>query len=234
MVFSNKIKAFTAEEKEAAEDAMWEEMEEALTKALSPYGYKAKLNRSRRDKDVIINGNSYPVVDESSHDETANYHHSLHVDVNGQDVELEFIFDKALVEQDRRRVPTKLVEKNLRQLLTALLYVKANFSSRVEAKYAVTEILVEAAEYQGKKVPLNKPMRGDVKKYKVYVKNDKGNVVKVNFGDSEMEIKRDDLQRRKSFRARHKCDTDPGPKWKARYWSCRFWDTTPVSELLKK
>lgn len=87
------------------------------------------------------------------------------------------------------------------------------------------------AEYQGRTVELNKPMKGDVKKYKVYVKNDKGNVVKVNFGDKNMEIKRDDPERRKSFRARHKCD-NPGPKWKARYWSCKFWSNTPVSDLL--
>jgi len=78
------------------------------------------------------------------------------------------------------------------------------------------------AEYQGRKVELNKPMQGDVKKFKVYVKNDKGNVVKVNFGDPDMKIKKSNPERRKSFRARHNCD-NPGPKWKARYWSCRAW-----------
>lgn len=71
---------------------------------------------------------------------------------------------------------------------------------------------------------LNKPFRtpGGPKKFSVYVKNDKGNVVKVNFGDPNMEIKRDDPERRKSFRARHNCD-NPGPKTKARYWSCKQW-----------
>ena len=78
------------------------------------------------------------------------------------------------------------------------------------------------AEYQGRKVKLNKPMRGDVKKFKVYVKNPKGNVVKVNFGDPDMKIKRSNPKRRKSFRARHNC-ANPGPKTKARYWSCRKW-----------
>ena len=78
------------------------------------------------------------------------------------------------------------------------------------------------AEYQGRSVKLNKPMRGDVKKFKVYVKNDKGNVVKVNFGDPDMKIKKSNPARRKSFRARHNCD-NPGPKTKARYWSCRKW-----------
>tara|TARA_R100000988_G_C3913515_1_gene123199 strand:- start:222 stop:575 length:354 start_codon:yes stop_codon:yes gene_type:complete len=81
---------------------------------------------------------------------------------------------------------------------------------------------LEEAEYQGRKVTLNKPTRGDVKKSKVYVKNAKGNVVKVNFGDPNMKIKKSNPKRRKSFRARHNCD-NPGPKWKARYWSCKAW-----------
>jgi hypothetical protein len=83
------------------------------------------------------------------------------------------------------------------------------------------ETLTEA-EYQGRTVKLNKPMQGDVKKFKVYVKNEKGNVVKVNFGDPDMRIKKSNPARRKSFRARHNCD-NPGPKTKARYWSCRAW-----------
>ena len=82
---------------------------------------------------------------------------------------------------------------------------------------------IAEAEYQGRKVQLNKPMQGDVKKFKVYVKNPKGNVVKVNFGDPNMRIKKSNPKRRKSFRARHHCDTNPGPKTKARYWSCRKW-----------
>ena len=93
--------------------------------------------------------------------------------------------------------------------------------------------VTEASEYQGRKVQLNNPTKGDVKKYKVYVKNDKGNVVKVEFGDPNMSIKRDDPARRKSFRARHGCDTDPGPKWKAKYWSCKFWSTKSVTDLMK-
>jgi len=80
----------------------------------------------------------------------------------------------------------------------------------------------EVSEYQGRKVTLNKPSSGDVKKSKVYVKNEKGNVVKVNFGDPNMTIKKSDPARRKSFRARHNCE-NPGPKWMARYWSCKAW-----------
>jgi hypothetical protein len=82
---------------------------------------------------------------------------------------------------------------------------------------------IEEAEYQGRNVPLGKPMSGDVKKSKVYVKGPKGNVVKVNFGDKKMRIKKSNPNRRKSFRARHNCD-NPGPRWKARYWSCRAWE----------
>lgn len=82
---------------------------------------------------------------------------------------------------------------------------------------------LDEAEYQGRKVPLGKPMRGDVKKFKVYVKDPStGNVKKVNFGDPDMKIKKSNPERRKSFRARHNCD-NPGPRTKARYWSCRKW-----------
>ena len=94
--------------------------------------------------------------------------------------------------------------------------------------------LTEKAEYDGRPVDLNNPTEGDTKKYKVYVRNDKGNVVKVEFGDPNMEIKRDSPARLKAFRARHQCDTNPGPKWKARYWSCKFWEKgKTVTDLMK-
>jgi len=79
------------------------------------------------------------------------------------------------------------------------------------------------AKYRGRKVPLGKPMKGDVKKFKVFVKDPKtGNIKKVNFGDPNMRIKKSNPKRRKSFRARHHCSS-PGPRTKARYWSCRKW-----------
>ncbi len=78
------------------------------------------------------------------------------------------------------------------------------------------------AKYQGREVPLGKKMKGDVKKSKVYVRKPNGNIVKVEFGDPNMRIKKSNPKRRKSFRARHNCD-NPGPRWKARYWSCRSW-----------
>jgi hypothetical protein len=78
------------------------------------------------------------------------------------------------------------------------------------------------AEYQGREVKLGKPMQGDVKKFKVYVKNPQGNVVKVNFGQKGMKIRKSNPAARKSFRARMNCD-QPGPRHKANYWSCRKW-----------
>ena len=89
--------------------------------------------------------------------------------------------------------------------------------------------VIDEAEYQGRKVKLGKPMAGDTKKFKVYVKNPKGNVVKVNFGHGgssvkgkSMRIRKNNPAARRSFRARHNCD-NPGPRHKARYWSCRKW-----------
>ena len=100
-------------------------------------------------------------------------------------------------------------------------YMKENYSGLEEGK-------LEEAEYQGRKVKLGKPMQGDAKKFKVYVKNPKGNVVKVNFGQGgdakggTMRIRKSNPEARKNFRARHNCD-NPGPRHKARYWSCRKW-----------
>ena len=90
--------------------------------------------------------------------------------------------------------------------------------------------ITEKDDKSGKE--LNNPTRGDVKKYKVYVKNDKGNVVKVEFGDPNMSIKRDDPEARKNFRARHNCDQKKD-KTTAGYWSCKFWSTKSVSDLMK-
>ena len=93
---------------------------------------------------------------------------------------------------------------------------------------------LQDAEYQGKKVQLGKPIRGGSKKFYVYVKDPKTkNVKKVSFGDTTgLSIKRDDPKRRKNFRARHNC-SNPGPRTKARYWSCRMWSKKPVSKITK-
>ena len=106
-------------------------------------------------------------------------------------------------------------------------YTNDDIYAHLEEELEITE-----AEYQGKKVKLNDPIRGGNKKFYVYVKNDKGNVIKVSFGDTTgLSIKRDDPERRKSFRARHNCDTAKD-KTTARYWSCRMWTArTKVSDL---
>jgi hypothetical protein len=118
--------------------------------------------------------------------------------------------------------------------------MELDFSDKIRAKIleevgSEEEISEEAwASEKNKGKALNKPFRtsGGPKKFSVYVKNEKGNVVKVNFGDPNMEIKRDDPARRKSFRARHNCD-NPGPKTKAKYWSCKMWSKKSVTKVTK-
>jgi hypothetical protein len=110
-----------------------------------------------------------------------------------------------------------------------LIFIMENEYGPIQiTNYAISDVLNEA-EYQGRKVQLGKIMQGDIKKFKVYVKNDKGKVVKVNFGfggksakGKRMVIKKNNPKRRKSFRARMNCDS-PGPRWKPRYWACRTW-----------
>jgi hypothetical protein len=118
--------------------------------------------------------------------------------------------------------------------------MELDFSNKIRARIleevgSEEEISEEAwASEKNKGKTLNKPFRtsGGPKKFSVYVKNDKGNVVKVNFGDPNMEIKRDDPARRKSFRARHNCDNS-GPKTKAKYWSCKMWSKKSVTKVTK-
>ena len=122
-----------------------------------------------------------------------------------------------------------------------MAWVQSKISNAVQMLQGVSDYLVSdeevnqktAAKNEGK--TLNKPFRtpGGPKKFSVYVKNDKGNIVKVNFGDPERSIKRDNPERRKNFRARHNCDSDPRAKDKttAKYWSCKFWSKKKVSDL---
>jgi len=105
-----------------------------------------------------------------------------------------------------------------------IFYFEKKGNYKKNNRYLQFEGDASASEYQGRKVTLNKPFRtpDGPKKFSVYVKNENNNVVKVNFGDPNMEIKKDIPARRKSFRARMRCET-PGPKWKARYWACKSW-----------
>jgi len=134
--------------------------------------------------------------------------------------------------------PQLTKEENLNRLFNLIMESlnkeKSNIIYEDElGSVEMTEIVVtdslNEGEYQGRKVQLGKIMQGDIKKFKVYVKNDKGKVVKVNFGfggksahGKRMVIKKNNPERRKSFRARMNCD-NPGPRWKPRYWSCKAW-----------
>ena len=159
------------------------------------------------DKNISLNENIFRVYSESFFDlinEVRNLHKRGLISLNEE--------DRSLVESD----------------LGKQIVLSNGETVYLEVPYEIKDQLMEA-EYQGRKVQLGKIMQGDVKKFKVYVKNDKGNVVKVNFGfggksakGKRMVIKKNNPQRRKSFRARHNCDT-PGPRWKPRYWACRTW-----------
>jgi hypothetical protein len=130
-----------------------------------------------------------------------------------------FTFEEGeLVEEKQKGLDGKVCWKGYKRMGT-----KMKGGKRVDNCVKVGEDTeVDEAEYQGREVPLGKPMAGDVKKSKVYVKNPKGNIVKVNFGDKKMRIKKSNPARRKSFRARHKCHTAKD-RTTARYWSCRSW-----------
>jgi hypothetical protein len=134
------------------------------------------------------------------------------------DEELEDMSDRELMHQARMVGLGKYIKQNPAD--------KLELENRQEIIKLLQQIRydeeLDEAEYQGRKVPLGKPMQGDVAKFKVYVKKPNGKVVKVNFGDKNMRIKKSNPARRKSFRARHRCD-NPGPRWKARFWSCRAW-----------
>ena len=126
-----------------------------------------------------------------------------------------------------------LTESDIKRIVLRVLkeskFIHEDFFGSVEETNFISGELLNEAEYQGRKVQLGKIMQGDIKKSKVYVKNDKGKVVKVNFGfggksakGKRKVIKKNNPERRRSFRARHNCD-NPGPRWKPRYWACRTW-----------
>ena len=120
----------------------------------------------------------------------------------------------------------KLVPNCVKEVVDIYWENKLGESCGYTFEFPKDEQPMSEAEYQGRKVKLNKIMQGDKKKFKVYVKNNKGNVVKVNFGQGgdakggTMRIRKSNPKARASFRARHNCD-NPGPKYKARYWACR-------------
>ena len=139
-----------------------------------------------------------------------------------------------LSESVEKRTIIQISEEQFERLFefneeTPVLIYEDEFGSIENTNFEYNDGLLNEAEYQGRKVQLGKRMQGDVKKFKVYVKNDKGKVVKVNFGfggksakGKRMVIKKNNPKRRKNFRARMNCD-NPGPRWKPRYWACKSW-----------
>jgi hypothetical protein len=130
---------------------------------------------------------------------------------------LTFLEGDVVNEEKQKGVDGKACWKGYKRMGT-----KQTGGKTVDNCVKMGEDQTDEAKYQGREVPLGKKMAGDVKKSKVYVRKPNGNIVKVNFGDKKMRIKKSNPARRKSFRARHNCK-NPGPRWKARYWSCRSW-----------
>jgi hypothetical protein len=165
-------------------------------------------------KGEVMGSDGKPITPQYEDKDSSNEYND--VDVIELDVPLmmrmlEYAREDAKTDMDLHHVTEKMIKLSKEGPLSMDNYMDI-----------VAEKSLDEAEYQGRKVTLNKPMQGDVKKSKVYVKKPDGKVVKVNFGDKDMRIKKSNPERRKSFRARHNCD-NPGPKWKARYWSCRAW-----------
>jgi len=137
--------------------------------------------------------------------------------------------------------PDGIEEEDLPEEVTEQIVVEAimlqslNVFEQFELDYESIKESITEAKYKGREVKLGKPTKGDVKKYKVYVKDPKtGNIKKVEFGDPNMEIRRDNPKARKSFRARHGCGTPRASnRTKAAYWACRLWSRKPVSKILK-
>lgn len=164
-------------------------------------------------------------INQLSEEDSYELHDSFDIELN-EDFVIEtgiigFMEDGIIVEADETMI--ELLQVN------DVLLEQEDITEPSLADQAVTKIMalqasdvIDEAEYKGRKVPLGKPMKGDVKKSKVYVRKPNGKIVKVEFGDPNMRIKKSNPKRRKSFRARHRCD-NPGPRWKARYWSCRAW-----------
>jgi len=170
-----------------------------------------KLKRMDRDDD------DWKKTFDMMRDRINRYQWSSQRDVDPE--QLKKITDIKYEPQKQNEAAQAKTDDKLRQYYADL---KAKKQAEKDKQQGVAEGDVDEAKYQGREVPLGKKMAGDVKKSKVYVRKPNGNIVKVNFGDKKMRIKKSNPARRKSFRARHNC-ANPGPRHKARYWSCRSW-----------
>lgn len=180
---------------------------------LERYGYLGEAISEGHDFEIDSDEDSVDVVDQGEYDQEGDM---------AKD-------DLATIVRAARRLTGMLDDNdNLPEWVQAKITKAADYvdtaADYIESnrEQDMAEGDMAEAKYQGREVPLGKPMAGDVKKSKVYVRGPKGNVVKVNFGQKGMKIKKNIPGRRKNFRARHNC-ANPGPRWKARYWSCRAW-----------
>jgi hypothetical protein len=163
------------------------------------------------------------IIDENSHSNEPEIGDMVEIEMGDTLLETYIIDttnDGVVVQIDESML--KLMIDAKKQLNERMVMGVSSDASAAGSKVMGEDDDLDEAKYQGREVTLGKPMAGDVKKSKVYVRGPKGNVVKVNFGDKKMRIKKSNPKRRKSFRARHRCE-NPGPRWKARYWSCKMW-----------
>jgi hypothetical protein len=182
-----------------------EELDEELEKILRLSGRQKNYTNENTSLKKF-----YSIINESTDNEVVDLYDSFDIELNEH-----FVIETGIIGFTEDGI---IIEAD--DTILGLLEVN-NILCEDETMDQREEEMAEA-EYQGRKVQLGKPMAGDVKKSKVYVKKPNGKVVKVNFGDKKMKIKKSNPKRRKSFRARHRCE-NPGPRWKARYWSCRAW-----------
>lgn len=148
-----------------------------------------------------------------------------HDDTTAMRIALDNLYDRPdyYTRPEAAKLSLAEVKKKLSEsTLNEETYHADDFFTEYDVMWFNEDDQLDEGEYQGRTVKLGKPMQGDVKKFKVYVRKPTGNIVKVNFGDPNMRIKKSNPARRRSFRARHNCD-NPGPRTKARYWSCRKW-----------
>ena len=219
MLFRSDFFAINIREETLLETYVCDETEDGIVlfaddttmRVLEDYGYLGEELVESQDFEIDSNEDDVDVVDKGEYDQEG--------DMVKDDL-------ATIVRAARRLSGIVDDDDNMPEWVQSKITKAADYvdtaADYIESNKEQDDVEMDEAKYQGREVPLGKPMAGDVKKSKVYVRGPKGNVVKVNFGQKGMKIKKNIPGRRKNFRARHNCD-NPGPRWKARYWSCRAW-----------
>ena len=209
----------------------WEEMSKYATDMGLDAVRKGQYTKAAMFTTLSKVINTHKPVEEmhTMHDDGPDEFHQVHADVEENSKGL---WANIRAKRARGEKPARKGSEDYKKAVSAAKRINAMDETDEYCPHCLAEYIlecwnsgmIEEAEYRGKKVSLGKPFLtpGGPKKRSVYVKNAKGNVVKVNFGDPNMRIKKSNPKRRKSYRARHHCD-NPGPRWKANYWSCKAW-----------